>query len=180
MPIRLWDWSSDGERLVIGYSRPATREDIFTVAANGTGDAAPYAQSPFNESYAAIAPDGQWLAYASDESGQAEIYLDSFPTPGRRARLTAGGGTEPRWSRSGRELFFRRGSEIHVVNVAFDADIPLASSTMRLFDAGGEIRSFDVSADGQRVLVNVPSPGGKAQPISVVVNWRSLLALERD
>lgn len=175
VPVRLWDWSADGQQFVVGYARPGTREDIFLVAASGTGEPTAYAQSAFNDTHAVISPDGSRLAYASDESGQPEIYMDSLPTPGRRVRLSVGGGSEPRWSKSGNELFFRRGSEIHLVTVSFDGDVPVATSTTRLFDAGGEIRSFDLSADGQRVLVNVPAPGVKAQPISVVVNWRSLL-----
>jgi serine/threonine-protein kinase len=175
LPVRLWDWSADGEQFVVGYARPGTREDIFLVTANGTGESTAYAQSAFNDTHAAISPDGFRLAYASDESGQPEIYMDSLPTPGHRVRLSVGGGSEPRWSKSGNEVFFRRGSEIHMVTVSFNGDVPVATSTTRLFDAGGKIRSFDVSADGERMLVNVPSPGVKAQPISVVVNWRSLL-----
>lgn len=174
-PIRLWDWSPDGQQFVVGYSRPATREDIFVTPATGSAEPAAYAQSAFNETHAAISPDGAWLAYASDESGQPEIYMDALPTPGRRVRLSVGGGIEPRWSSRATEVFFRRGSEVHVVTVSFNGDVPVAASTARLCDAGGEIRSFDVSPDGQRILVNVPSPGTKVQPISVVVNWRSLL-----
>ena len=177
-PLRLWDWTPDGQRFVIGYPRPATREDLFLVDANGAAEPVPYAQAAFNETYAAIAPDGRWIAYASDESGQPEIYVDAFPKPGQRARLSIGGGNEPRWTSTGQEVFFRRGSEIHVVTISFNGDAPLAASTTRLLDAGGEIRSFDVSADGRRVLVNVPSPGAKPQAMSVVVNWRSLLTLE--
>jgi hypothetical protein len=174
VPIRLWDWSRDAQHFVIGFTRPATREDLFVLAANGASEPVAYAQSAFNETYGALSPDGRWIAYASDESGQPEIYVDSFPVAGRRARLSVGGGSEPRWHLLG-EIFFRRGSEIHVVNVSFDADVPEATSTARLFDAGGDIRSFDVTADGQRFLVNVPSPGVKNEPITVVVNWRSLL-----
>jgi Tol biopolymer transport system component len=174
-PLRLWDWSRDRLQFVIGRARPATREDIFLAAADGSAEPVVYAQSAFNETDAAISPDGVWLAYASDESGQPEIYMDSLPSPGRRVRLSVGGGSEPRWSSTGTEVFFRRGSEIHAVTVSFSGDVPVAASTTRLFDAGGEVRSFDVSPDGQRILVNVPSPGSKTPAISVVVNWRSLL-----
>jgi hypothetical protein len=175
VPLRLWDWAPDGQRFAIGFSRPATREDIFIVAANGTGEPAAYAQSAFNETHAAISPDGRWLAYASDESGQLEIYVDAFPEPGRRARVSVGGGAEPRWVASGHELLFRRGSEIHAVTISFGEAAPEATATTRLADAGGEIRSFDVSPDGQRIVANVPAPDSKADPATVVINWRSLL-----
>jgi eukaryotic-like serine/threonine-protein kinase len=174
VPIRLWDWSRDAQRFVIGFTRPATRDDLFVMAADGTSEPVAYAQSAFNETYAAISPDGKWIAYASDESGQPEIYVDSFPVAGHRARLSAGGGSEPRWHLLG-EVFFKRGSEVHLVNVSFDAEVPEATAATRLFDAGGDIRSFDVTADGQRFLVNVPSPRLETEPITVVVNWRSLL-----
>jgi Tol biopolymer transport system component len=115
------------------------------------------------------------MAYVSDESGRPEIYVDQFPAPGARARLTAGGGTEPRWRRDGGEIFFRRGSEIHAVRLQAAGATLEAVSSERLFDAGAEIRSYDVTPDGQRFLVNVPAPGAAPRPLSVIVNLRSLL-----
>jgi Tol biopolymer transport system component len=174
-PIRLWDWSPDGTQLLIGQTRPATRDDVLVVPASGEGEPIAYAQSPFNEDQAVFSPDGKWIAYASDESGQPEIYIDSFPTPGHRARLTSGGGSEPRWSASGTDLFFRRGSEMHAAAISFAGATPEAAASSRLFDAGGEIRAYDVTADGQRFLVNVPAADSTPRPITVVVHWRSLL-----
>jgi Tol biopolymer transport system component len=183
-PVRLWDWSPDGRTLVIGQTRPGTRDDLFILAASPgaepaggqpAGEEAAFAKSPFNEVQADISPDGRWMAFASDESGQLEIYIDSFPTPGRRARVSTGGGAEPRWPAGTNEIFFRRGRELHVVTLSVAGDRPQATGTARLLDAGGEIRAYDVAPDGQRFLVNVPAPSATGAPTSVVVNWRSLL-----
>jgi serine/threonine-protein kinase len=184
-PVRLWDWTPDGRYYVIGQTRPGSKEDLLLIPARAGADAQEvYAGGPFNETHAAVAPDGHWIAYASDESGQPEIYVDSFPLPGHRARVTSGGGSEPRWNAMGSgvgqrpettEVFFRRGSELHVVSLAMSGDRPEAIGTMRLFDAGGDIRAYDVSADGQRFLVNVPSPSSGTRPITMVVHWQSLL-----
>jgi serine/threonine-protein kinase len=175
-PVRLWDWSPDGKTLVIGQNKPGTKDDLFIVGATGDGpEPAPYAQSPFNEVHADISPDGRWVAYTSDESGQPEIYVDSFPAAGHRARVTTGGGSEPRWGAAINEVFFRRGRELHVASLALGGPTPEATGTARLFDAGGDIRAYDVTPDGQRFLVNVPVPSAPPSPIAIVVNWRSLL-----
>ena len=84
--------------------------------------------------------------------------MDSFPAPGTRGRLTIGGGTEPRWRADGTELYFRRGSEIHAVKPHLSAVLVEAAASERLFDAGADIRSYDVTSDGQRFLLNLPAP----------------------
>jgi hypothetical protein len=103
------------------------------------------------------------------------LYVDAFPAPRARARLTVGGGTEPRWAHDGTRLFFRRGPEVHVVALARNGEALEAVSTTRLFAVEGEIRGLDVSADSTRVLVNVAAPGPSPKPMTVLVNVRSLL-----
>jgi Tol biopolymer transport system component len=174
-PVRVTDWSPGDEWLILAETTRATRGDLVLMRADGEGEVRSYAQSPFHETHGVVSPDGRWLAYASDESGATEIYVDAFPTPGQRARLSVGGGTEPRWSRDGREVFFRRGSAIHAVHLRASGATLEAASSERLFDAGAEIRSFDVTPDGQRFLVNVPAPDTAPTPLSVIVNVRSLL-----
>lgn len=174
-PVRLTDWSPDQQFIVISVAHPTTREDLLLLPSGGDAAAVPYAQSTFNEIQGVVSPDGRWLAYASDESGRYEIYVDSFPTPGTRQRLTTGGGGDPRWRADGAELFFRRGSEVHVVNLAGPGEIAEAVSSERLFELPTELRAYDVSADGQRFLVNVPKAETSRPPLTVLVNVRSLL-----
>jgi Tol biopolymer transport system component len=174
--LRLTDWSPDGQWLVVNQSHPATHDDLWLVPAAPGGAARAYAQSPFNEIQGTISPDGKWLAYASDESGRYEIYVDRFPAPGTRGRLTSGGGVDPRWSHDGAEIYFRRGSEVHAVRPSFQGPLPVAASSDRLFDAKLDLRAYDVSADGKRFLLNVPSVDSAPRPITAIVNWRPILS----
>ena len=170
-PIQLWDWSARG--LVIGRTGPESGSDLWLQPPTAAGPAQPYAAAPFNQTHGAVSPDGRWMAYASDESGKPDIYLDAFPKPGARVRLTTAGGTEPRWRRDGRELYFRRGSEIHAVQLdvasGFSRTTPL--STARLFDAGAGLRAYDAAPDGSRFLLNLPAASAAPTTATLVVNW---------
>ena len=176
-PVQVWDWSRDGRSLLIGRTHPDTRDDLWIQPPTEGAAAQPYLTTAFNQTFGAIAPNGRWVAYASDESGKFDIYIDSFPKPGIRTRITTAGGTEPRWRRDG-ELFFRRGSEIHHVELGpghlfQHGGAPLEVIVMnRLFDAGAAVRSYDVSPDGRRFLVNLPASSAARAPITLVYYWR--------
>jgi eukaryotic-like serine/threonine-protein kinase len=174
-PVRVTDWSPDGRWIVVSESRPDTRDDVWLLPADGQGEPRPYARSPFREMQGTVSPDGRWMAYASDESGRFEIYVDSFPVPGTRGRLTGGGGADPRWKADGGELYVRRGREVYAVTPTFSRAVPEASSSTRLFDAAAEVRAYDASRDGQRFLLNVPATEQGAMAAAVVVHWRSVL-----
>lgn len=169
--VRLWDWSASN-RLVGSAAGDGTREDLWIMDAAGATAPGAFAQSPFNEVQAAVAPDGRWLAYASDESGRYEIYIDRFPAPGARVRVTADGGTDPRWPADGRGLVFRRGDDVYAVAVEPDGATLVAGATSRLFSAGPDLRAYDMTRDGRRFLLNRPMPGVAAQSVRVMVNWR--------
>jgi Tol biopolymer transport system component len=166
-PVQVWDWSRDGRSLLIGQKHADTGDDLWIQPPAEGSAAQPYATAAFDQTYGAFSPDGRSIAYASNESGQFDIYLDSYPKPGSRVRITTAGGTEPRWSADGRELFFRRGAEIHAVTMrGFDVQ-----SITRLFDAGAPIRSFDVSRDG-RFLINTPAASAGSRAATLVHHWR--------
>jgi serine/threonine-protein kinase len=180
-PVRITQWTSNGQWIVLAESRSGSGTDILllsttpgTSASDNGAAVREYARAPFNETFGTVSADGRWLAYASDESGAMEVYVDSFPVPGRRARLSVGGGTEPRWSLDGGAVFFRRGPEVHQVRLDIAGGAPQAASSERLFRADADIRSFDVAPDGQRFLLNVPAPARTA-PLTVLVHVRSLL-----
>ena len=180
-PIQVWDWSRDGRSLLIGRTNADTRDDLWIQPPREGEAAEAYVTTAFNQAYGAVSPDGRWAAYASDESGKYDIYVDAFPKPGSRVRVTTAGGTEPRWNRQGSELFFRRGSEIHVVKLS-QQDVGLVVAGIdRLFDAGALVRSYDVSPDG-RFLLNLPAQMQTQSSITIIHHWHSAFAetLRRD
>lgn len=167
-PLQLWDWSRDGGLLLAGRRDAQTRDDLWVLPQVEGGTPGPYAAGSFNQAYGTFSPSGRHVAYASDESGQFEIYVDTFPNPGTRIRVTTAGGTEPRWRRDGRELYFRRGSEVHAVRLSSQMAV---DSLVMLFDAGAPIRAFDATADGTRFLLNLPTSGAAPRSATMVVNW---------
>ena len=166
-PVQVWDWSRDGRALLIGRRSSDSGEDLWIQPPVEGSTATPYAAAPFDQAYGVFSPDGRAIAYASNESGQFDIYVDSFPKPGKRVRVTTAGGTEPRWSSDGRELFFRRGGAIHSarLNSGFEVE-----SITQLFELEHAIRAYDVSRDG-RLLVNVPANNQRSRGAILVNNW---------
>ncbi len=171
-PVQVWDWSRDAGFLLIGHASADTRDDLWILPLVEGDKATPYANPAFNQIHGVFSPNGRSVAYASDESGQFDIYIDTFPKPGARVRVTTAGGTEPRWRGDGREIYFRRGSEIHAVAIAGKADSLEIRSSERLFDAGATIRSYDVSPDGRRFLLNLPASSAAPRAATLVVNWQ--------
>jgi Tol biopolymer transport system component len=123
-------------------------------------DSAPAARTilpmTFNETAPALSPDGQWLAYQSDEAGRMEVYVRPYPGPGARVSVSVRGGTEPAWSRDGRELFYRSADSMMVAAVTLRPTFTVTGRRV-LFTGtylqGGPFREYDVAPDGQRFLM---------------------------
>ena len=158
-------WRPDGKVLAFTQLNPDSSNDILTLTIEGNeksgwkaGEPKPFLNSPFNEQHAAFSPDGRWLAYSSNESGNPEVYVRPFPGPGGKWLISAGGGLFPKWSRNGRELFYRTtDSKIMVATYtasgdSFHADKPQLWSPGQ-FTSRGPASNFDVHPDGKRFVV---------------------------
>jgi Tol biopolymer transport system component len=172
--VRVTDWTPDGRAIVFTRLTATMRDDIWLAPIAG-GEPRPLVTTAFADAQGSVSPDGRWIAYASDESGEFEVYveavMDRSPEPAARVRVTSGGGSDPRWRRDGRELFFRRGSEVHVATLALGRGQNELASTSMLVDTRRDLRSFDVSPDGQRFLLNLDREGPSAGPPTIVVGW---------
>ena len=134
-----------------------------------------FLQTPFMERTPRLSPDGRFVAYSSNESGQFEVYVRPFPEGGGRSTVSSNGGQQPRWSDDGKELFYVEGETMLAVSVSTSPEFS-AGKVTRLFDHPSLTRSFypqyDVSADGQRFLLAAPVEVEGAEPsIRVVQNW---------
>ena len=145
-------WRPDGKVLAFRQINPGTSFDIMTLPIEGDeksgwkpGEPKPFVNSAFNEEAPAFSPDGRWLAYQSDESGNFEVYVRPFPGPGGKWQVSTGGGLDPKWSRNGKELFYRTvDSKIMVVTYtasgdSFHADKPQLWSPGQFTERGLEL-----------------------------------------
>ena len=174
-------FTPDGTRLLFHQPSATPPRDIGMVSLDGERRVELLLDEPFNELNAEISPDGRWLAYQSDESGQTEIYVRPFPdVDAAREQVSTGGGTRPLWSRDGRELFYWvEPGTIMAVPVAagtdFTAGRPEVAVQGTLFAPGVTERFYDVSPDGDRFLVitDVDTEADEAAPaqITVVLGW---------
>ena len=114
-------WSPDGKWLAYEDLDPKTNRDLWILPMEGDHTPKPYLQTPFNETTAAISPDGHWLAYLSDESGQFEVYVDAFPTPRNKVKVSDHGAFYSFWRKDGRELAIVSGRRTVAAGVRDDA-----------------------------------------------------------
>jgi eukaryotic-like serine/threonine-protein kinase len=168
-------------RLLIYQSRASDATwDIWVLPVDGSGPARQFVASPFFNARPRLAPNGRWLAFQSDESGQAEIYVVAFPGPGGRWQISTSGGTEPLWSPDGRELFYLS-PENRLMRVAvdsgpaFEASVPEPLFAVTLEQKTVRNRLL-VSPDGERFLTLAPMGEQGAPPTTVILNWSRMLA----
>jgi eukaryotic-like serine/threonine-protein kinase len=178
------DWSRDGKYLL--YSKESQEATALWVLPMDRLEGKPrqysHAPSAVRHGQAQFSPDGRFVAYSSDESGRYDVYVQPFPDASKgKWVISQGGGFEPRWSRDGHELFFFAGQKLMVVDVKTSGDSFSASAPRELFTAPvpsgytGDSHRWQVSADGKRFLLLVPTTTGSGAYLDVLINWESLL-----
>ncbi len=150
----------------------------MAIAVNGNRKPFPVVQTSATEDQGQFSPDGHWLAYTSNESGQAEVYVVPYPpAPGAKWLVSRGGGVQPRWRRNGKELFYIS-ADSKMMSVDVDTRPVFQSGTPRpLFDSDivdtgirtGPI-SWDLSPDGNRFLIVSPDTP-TISSLTVTLNW---------
>ena len=170
-------WSPDGAVLAYVEHHPQTGRDIWLLRhADRNRQSEPFADSTFDETAPAFSPDGRWIAYVSNQSGRNEIYLRAVQAQSQATVISREGGSEPMWSREGRELFYRAGNRLMGVN--FIGTPPRLGASRVVFEGPFEPgtadrANYDVGA-GPQQFVMLGGSGQTAAPgeFHVLLNWR--------
>jgi hypothetical protein len=148
---------------------PETGFDIWIYSLDSRSSK-PFLRTPYNEVAAEFSPDGRFIAYESNEAGeQSEIYVRPYPEGNPRRKVSANGGTAPRWGTHGKELFYRVGGKVMALNVETRPDF-VAATPRELFD--GPYGAYDALPDGASfVMVKEMADGDPPTRINFVLNW---------
>jgi Tol biopolymer transport system component len=175
-------WTSDGRYLLMRDLDPVTGEDVWAVDERGDKKPFPVLHSRYHEQNAAFSPDGRWVAYRSNESGRFELYLQSFPVPDTKLRVsTQGAGQGSRsnfartcWRKDGRELMFISGDGVTVMSLPIESLEPLRVGSPRpLFRVPTGCLDLDATSDMQRFLVAEPRGSVESASIQLLMNWQA-------
>jgi Tol biopolymer transport system component len=166
--------SRDGDTLGFVRISPETSGDIYRMSLHGEPKPHAVLNTPAYEGGPEFSPDGRWLAYVSNDSGQMQVYVRPVTGPDRRWPVSTQGGRAPKWSRSGRELFYLDGQKMMMVSVPPGPNLTLSSPVLLFehayaFGPTTTVANYDVSPDGQRFLMVKPAAG--SEHLNLVVNW---------
>jgi len=192
-PMWPWFWSRDGRFLVVSTTSPVTSDDIWILPMGGDRQPHPLLNAKFSEEWAQISPDGQWIAYDSDDTGREEVYVAPFPFfhpstaqgLAQKIRISTEGGLHPQWSPNGRELYYRVSSGEEVQRIVgrrvklmampietspvFKAGTPHVLFEGPFFDSGHD---YAVTPDGKGfIFIRETQPVSGPTEMNVVLNW---------
>ena len=177
--VKPTDISSDGRYL--SYTKMGAKyalsASIWILPLTGQRQPYRFYSSDAEQHHGIFAPDGKWIAYTSHETGEPELYVQPFPATGEKWKVSVHGGAQPRWRRDGKELFYRTSDGKMMALAIKTAGGFEAGPPKMLFQSSADplypnlAVPYDVSADGQKFLVNAAADVSKSSPITVITNW---------
>jgi serine/threonine-protein kinase len=178
-------WTPDGSTLLYDRRTDTGELEVWSVSPGGDDPPAALIASPFNEESARISPDGRWVAYVSDKTGRAEVYVATYPALDRRRQVSSAGGSEPVWGPQSEEIFYRSGWKVFSVPLERGGSGLRTGRPVKLFDgffnrANLGHAHFDVAPDGKRFVMVQENPAAFDR-LQLVFGWdRELTALAGD
>ena len=169
------DWTREG--LVITNIGSTTFRDIWLAPDPRGGQARPLIQTRFSEGLAKVSPDGHWIAYISNEAGGDDVYIQSFPTPGHKTRVSSGGANIMWWMPGCDEICYRSASRTLMMSAKLTRqgeDLEVGEPRI-LFRYPTESTSSEFSHDGKRVLVSYTGADAQSRTARVILNWTTLV-----
>ncbi|MGP8245250.1 MAG: TolB family protein, partial [Bryobacteraceae bacterium] len=174
----LEDWSPDGKYLLYNH-QPSGQPHLYVMPFEGNRKPVLFLKTAFRTDEGQFSPNGRWLAYSSTESGKREVFVQGFNLDSSHSRgkwqVSSDVGTEPRWRRDGKELYYYGGKDLIAVDVKTDGASFEAGIPKPLFDVDIPVSGrnhFLVTRDGQRFLVITPAETTSNSPMQVLINWR--------
>ena len=163
-------FTPDGREIIFSRVNKDTGWDLYAASIEGDHKPRPLVVAPFNQTDPRLSPDGKWLAYVSDESGQQEVFVQSLADPSMRAQVSSEGGDSPRWSPSNNELFFKFRNRLMSVKFASGNTLNPGKPTM-LFEDKVDWNYYDVAPDGRFVVARDADTKAAGNQINVVLHW---------
>ena len=170
------DFAPDGA-LMFSAVRAKTGRDLFLMKLNGSDEPREWLSTDFDEDEARLSPDGRFVAYVSNETGESQVWVRPFPGPGAPIRVSSGGGHEPLWSGDGKELFFQSGATLMVARVVSTLPEFRVTPPEQMFTGGFVVyaptlpRNQDIAPDGRFLMVEQTEATRDPSHIVVVTNW---------
>jgi len=171
-----WSWSPDGRDIVYSSTSGQNGPSNLWVRPLSGGKPAPLLPSKFTQAFGRVSPDGRWLTFASNDSGQLQVYIVPFPdATSAKVQVSSTGGSEPRWRADGKEIFYLDVNSLIAADVSIEDShlkVGLPRQLFQFRNTGLPRSNYAVAPDGQRFLLIIRAETASlSEPITVVVNW---------
>jgi len=174
--VYCYDWSLDGRYIVYGHEQVQDRnaEDLIALPVSGEGEPIRVTKTPFHDWPASFSPDGKWVAYDSNDSGQREIYVVPFPRLDGRWQVSVDGGRFPRWSPDGSTLYYWNVGRLMAVPLRSSGDRLATGTAKQVLEIpwGGGQNTYGIRPDGKAFLVLAQDSSQGPPSISLFLNWQ--------